>query len=191
MSRPTILSGIGMAFGLGIILLPLATMLDTVLGPPTAVRAALVISQAAYLCYLIRVTRPRLGLISLIIVNLALGLALLGLPLADRSLFLCWAVWLSLNRILLFHRSILAAVLDLLTAGLGVLFLMYLLRDSGVLPIAVLGFYLVQSWAGSIPWAVGISTAKGASPEGDSFQAPFRQAQSAISQMLKTHGPSP
>ena len=191
MRRPTILSGIAMAFGMGLILLPLTPMLDAVLGAVTAVRASLFISQAAYLVYLVRVARPRLGLLSLTMMNLAFGLALLGLPLADRSLFLCWAAWLSLNRILLFHRTPLAAGLDLLAAGLGVLFLEYLLGGSGVLATAILGFYLVQSWVGSIPDLLGIRREKVPSLASDSFQAPFRKAESAINQILKSHGPSP
>lgn len=182
MRRPRILSGIVLACGLGLLVMLLESLLWWFWVPQSLFRSTLISSQMIYILYLLRVVRPKIGALTLIILNLAAALSLLTLPLSEGWLLLVWALFMSLTRIVLLHRRLIPAGLDFLTALTGVLLFAYLFEHGGTLSVAVWGFFVVQAAAGMIP--AQLSSRHTEEPPMDPFQVARRQAKSAIQEIL-------
>jgi hypothetical protein len=97
----------------------------------------------------------------------------------------------SLNRSLLFHRSLVSAAFDGVVSGTGLLFAGYLFSVSGNLVVALWSFFLVQSSFVMIPTrfpARGRPSPSGEAAEIDSFQRSYRQANEALQRLAKAGG---
>ena len=185
MKRPGIVGGIAFAFVMAVFAVPLWWGLSTTLSFSAAVRLCTLIPYLAYCCYLARTARIRVGILSLLVVNSVIGVGLACLPVTNSAVVAILAALLSLNRSLLFHRSLVSMALDGLVAFTGLLFAGYLFPETGSIAAALWGFFLAQAVFALIPPRLAgfFNAAEG---EGvDPFLHGQRQAEAALERMVE------
>ena len=136
----------------------------------------------AYLAYLLRRSRARIGRV---VVISAWALVTLGCWLVDASLsgqVLLYAGLIWLVRSLYFHASIVAALLDLGLVALGLAAAVWALLNTGSLAASLWSFFLVQAlfrWIPDFDRAPG-GNAPRAAASASSFQSAHRVALDAV-----------
>ena len=192
MKRPTIFSGIGLAFGCAVFTLPLWWGFPPFLGTSTTIRYLSAGLYVAYTVYLVRSRGSRVGAITQVSVNLLLATTLVLCPIGTRALIGSLIVLISLNRSLLFHRNVVACAADGLLAVCGLSFASYLFFRAGSLPTAAWGFFLVQSLFALIPSHLkGVGGLQGRASDDavvDAFVRSQRQAEAALERIIQTDG---
>ena len=188
MKRPSILAGIAFAFVLAIFAVPLWWGLKTALPFFLAFRLITLSAYLAYCFYLLRTAKNRVGTLSLAAANLVIGAGLSCLPLTTSSIVGALVAMISLNRSLLFQRSLVAIALDGLASALGLMFAGYLFTTTGSLPAALWSFFLLQSVFVLIP--PRLSREANLSPadengEADLFVHGQRQAEAALERIIQ------
>ena len=104
----------------------------------------IVIAYLLYVGYLLLSARTRIGALTLSAGNLAIAFALLSLPAGTALVVSALAMMVTLNRTVLFHRSLLSIAFDGVVSGLGLTFAGYLIAATGSLPAALWSYFLLQ-----------------------------------------------
>ncbi len=191
MKRPTILAGIAFAFVVAVFVVPAWWGLRVALPDAIAFRMVTLGGYLAYCVYLLRTAKIRVGALSLAAANLVVGLGLVFLPITTSAVVGALAILVSVNRSLLFQRSLVATALDGVTSVGGLMFAGYLFNQTGSMPTALWSFFLVQSVFVVIPphfpKESGLSSETEA--EGvDPFVHGKRQAEAALERVVQTVG---
>ncbi len=189
MSRPSLFSGIAVAFIVAAIAAPLLWGLQAWLTQDAALRSTIAAAFLVYLLLLIRILRTPAGSMSLFAISLAALGAAAVVPLNLGSMSIASALALSLSRSLLAHRRLPAAALDLSLQAPALLFGAYLHSRSGGLVLALWGFLLAQSLWVLIP--VGRARegeADGPAPKPDPFATARRRAETALERIAQEGG---
>lgn len=191
MKRPTILAGIAFAFVVAVFALPAWWDLRVALPAAMAFRIVVLSGYLAYCAYLLRTAQTRVGALSLAAANLVIGLGIAFLPITTPTVAGALAIMVSLNRSLLFQRSLVAMALDGVTSVAGLVFAGYLLNQTGSVAAALWSYFLVQSVFVVIPprfpkdsGPLPQDTAAGA----DSFVHGQRQAEAALERIVQMVG---
>ena len=145
MKRPTVFAGIVFAFVVAVFAVPAWWGLRVVLPVAIAFRVITLGGYLAYCVYLLRTAKTRVGALSLAVANLAIGPGLAFLPITTATVVGALAILVSVNRSLLFQRSLVATALDGVTSVAGLVFAGYLFNQTGSVPTALWSFFLVQS----------------------------------------------
>ena len=150
--------------------------------PATLTAAVIHAATLAYLVYLLRRGRARIGKLVTLAVWALLGTAgwLLPLGLFEQILLLAGFVWLV--RSLYFHASLFAAVLDFGLVSAGLAAASWAALNTSSLPAALWSFFLVQALFGWIPNLAGPDAPRGrnARDSGGEFETAYRAAQEAV-----------
>ena len=88
-------------------------------------------------------------------VNLILSVVLCFFPASTNAIIFSLTLLLTLNRALLFQKSLFSASLDGLVALAGLMFAAYLVNATGSIPTAIWGFFLIQALFVLIPPKAG------------------------------------
>jgi len=185
MKRPGMLQGIAFAFAAAVFTVPAWWLLKDSTPSMPAFRLISVLAQMGYCIHLLRVARIRVGTVSLALANLLLAAGLFWLPVSTITVVGAGAVLLSVNRSLLFHRSTLAVAADVLVALAGLGFAGYLLAETGSLPTAVWGFFLLQALFVLIPGSLSTGNDSASDTITDPFLHGRRQAEAALDRILQ------
>lgn len=187
MKRPSVSGGILFAVVAAVFAAPLWWGLAFALPYATALRLVAVAAALAYVVYLVRVRRSRIGMVTQLAVHLFLSLVLCVFPSTTTPVLFFLALLVTLNRSLLFHRSLVAAVLDGGLALAGLTFAGYLFESTRSVPASVWGFLLLQAPFVLIPPAAGAGLA-GSGPESDAdpFAQSQRQAEAALDRLIQS-----
>ncbi len=145
MKRPTILAGIAFAFVVAVFAAPAWWGLRVAVPAAIAFRVVTLGGYLAYCVYLLRTAKTRVGALSLAVANLVVGLGLAFLPITITAVVGALAILVSVNRSLLFQRSLVATAFDGVTSVTGLVFAGYLFNQTGSMPTALWSFFLVQS----------------------------------------------
>lgn len=184
MKRPAIITGVGFAFTVALLVAAAWWMLTPWFSYHVAFRVTLGLAVLAHLAYHLHLHKSKVGRLTLASVNLAAVLCLIWAPITLPATVLLPTALTSLNRSLLHHRTITALALDGALSVMSLLFAAHLLRSSGSVPVALWGFFLVQSIWVMIPER-GAAPA-GIEPEGvDPFIRSRRQAEAALEQLSR------
>ena len=141
----------------------------------------------AYLVYLVRARRSRIGTVTQVAVNLILSVVLCFFPSSTNAVVFSLTLLLTLNRALLFQRSLFSAALDGLVALAGLMFAAYLVNATGSIPTAIWGFLLIQALFVLIPPKAGSSLESGRSAaDADPFVRSQRQAEAALERLIQS-----
>ena len=187
MKRPTVSGGILFAFLSAVFAAPLWWGLTLVFPFGTALRLVAAASYLAYLVYLVRARRSRIGTVTQVAVNLILSVVLCFFPSSTNAVVFSLTLLLTLNRALLFQRSLFSAALDGLVALAGLMFAGYLANATGSIPTAIWGFLLIQALFVLIPPKAGSSLESGRSAaDADPFVRSQRQAEAALERLIKS-----
>lgn len=190
MKQPSVASGVGFAFLVAIIAVPVIWGLQAVFPFYFTVRVVSVIGFLGYLMYLLRRAGSRAGRLSLMVISVLLSAGLFFLPVGTPTMVVVLVAMTSVSRSLLYHRSLLSAALDGMVATLGFVFAGYLFTSKGSLAAALWGFFLVQSAFVLIPLRLNKEAGRsegGESTEGevDSFVHGHRQAELALERIIR------
>ena len=188
MKRPNLLTGIGFAFAAAVLTVPAWWGLLETLSYWWAFRLTLILPYLLYCAYLLAAARKRIGNLTLAAGNLAIAFGLLTLP-AGNSVFATILVSLvTLNRSLLFHRSMVSIACDGVVSAAGLAFAGYLFNTTGSLPAALWAFFLVQSVFVLIPPHFSEKRglfANGGDDPVEPFQRSRRQAQATLQRLVE------
>jgi hypothetical protein len=188
MKRPSLLNGIAFAFVIAVFSSPVWWGLKSVLPFFWTFRILVVVSYFAYIGYLLLSARTRIGALTLSAVNLAIALGLLSLPAGSSLVVSALAVMVTLNRSLLFHRSLLSIAFDGSISALGLTFAGYLFTSTGSMPAALWSYFLLQSVFAVIPRQFS-ERAGLFSPQAEDAVDPFlhsrRQAEVALQRLVQ------
>ncbi|MCZ6486005.1 MAG: hypothetical protein O6826_09935 [Acidobacteria bacterium] len=189
MKRPTIFGGIAFAFVVAVFAVPVWWGVKAALPFSLAFRLITLSGYLAYCFYLLRTAKTHVGALTLATASLVIGLALSFLPLTNSMMVGALALMISLNRSLLFQRSLIAIALDGLVSGSGLIFAGYLFTKTGSVPVALWGFFLLQSVFVLIPprsWGeAGLFSADEKRATVDVFVHPQRQAEAALERIVQ------
>jgi hypothetical protein len=186
MRRPSLLSGIAFAFAATVLVLPIWWSLETALSFFWAFRFAIIIPYCCYGIYLLVSSKTRIGNLTLTLINLIVASALLTIPTSNSLVITALAASITLNRSLLFHRSILSVTLDGFVSAIGLAFAGYLFDSTGSIPAALWSYLLTQSVFVLIPQRFHEIAPTG-NPI-DPFQRSRRQAQEALQRIVQAGG---
>lgn len=188
MRRPSLLAGIAFAFAVSLFAVPVWWSLKETLPYTWAVRTIVVGSCFAYCVYLLTLAGARIGNLTLSATNLALAIGLLSLPASNSMVAAGLVALVTLNRSLLFHRSMISIALDGSISVVGLTFAGYLFNSTWNLPAAVWGYFLLQSVFVVIPPRFSL-TSGAFSTEAEDLADPFRrsrrQAEAALHRMVR------
>lgn len=191
MKRPSLFAGIAFAFVIAIFAVPLWWGLRTTLPFFWAFRMGAVVPYLAYCTYLLLAARARVGVITLSAVNLVIGVVLFSIPISNPLAVSTLVAMVTLNRSLLFHRSLVSVASDGMVSGLGLMFAGYLFSATGSVPAALWSFFLVQSVFVMIPPRFsegGLPFSNAEKDEVDPFQRSQRQAHEALHRLVEAGG---
>ena len=191
MKRPTILAGIAFAFGVAVFAMPAWWGLRVALPAALAFRVVTLSGYLAYCAYLLRTAQTRVGALSLAAANLVMGLGLAFLPISTPTVVGALALLVSLNRSLLFQRSLVAMALDGVTSVAGLVFAGYLFNQTASVPAALWSFFLVQSVFVVIPPRLPEESGMPSRVEAggaDAFVHGQRQAEAALERIVQIVG---
>lgn len=192
MKRPSILAGILWAFVVAALAVPVWWGLRYLAPFPVAFKSALIIVYLCYLAYLLWTKGGRVGSLTLAAGNAALAVAVCLVPLTIPATAGLLAVLLSLNRSLLWQRSLASMVLDGALTTVALVFAGHLYSRSGSLPVSMWGFLLLQSLWVLVPARISLITGTSESQGGfetDRFRQGHRQAESALERMAEEVAP--
>ena len=187
MKRPIILTGIAFAFVVAVFAVPAWWALKTALPFFLAFRLTVLGAYFAYCFYLLKTARSRIGTLTLATVNLVVGMALSSLPVTNSLVVVALVTMVTLNRLLLFQRSLVAVALDGLLSITGLMFAGYLFSKTGSVPAALWSFFLLQSVFVMIP-RPSSETGPGVPDESenvDLFVRGQRQAEAALERIVQ------
>ena len=192
MKRPSILAGIAFAFVVVVFAVPVWWGLKTALPFYLAFRLITLSGYLAYCFYLLRTAKTRVGALTLAVANLVIGVALSFLPVTNALMVGVLAVMISLNRSLLFQRSLVAIAFDGVASAVGLMFAGWLLTRTGSVPAALWSFFLVQSVFVLIPprlsGEAGLFPADESGGPVDLFVHGQRQAEAALERIVQDGG---
>jgi len=186
MSRPSFLEGVGVALAIAAV----AGVLFAVLTPSLSSAAVLYVLIAAvafaYLLYLLRRSRERVGRVAVVVLWLAVaGLLWLAEPplllYAAAHLGLIWLV-----RSLYFYASVLAALADLGLTAFSLLAALWAAGQTGSLFLALWTLLLLQALFVAIPASLR-KKAAGDVVEVDDFQRAHANAEAALRRLTAGH----
>lgn len=185
MNRPGLAGGVVIAVVLALASAALMTALVPVLGVRDGVRAVIVITGFAYLCYLLTHAGWRAGALTSLLAWIVTCLVAAWVLPSTAALFLVVAGLLWFVRSLFFHDGVLSAAADLLLTAFAAAFAAAAVERTGSVAIATWSFFLVQAAFCVIP-AIGAARRR---PEttGD-FDRAARRAAIAV-RALKTRTP--
>lgn len=191
MRRPTILAGIAFAFVVAVFAVPAWWGLRVALPAALAFRIVALSGYLAYSAYLLRTAKTRVGALSLAVANLVIGMGLAFLPITTPTVVGALAVLVSLNRSLLFQRSLVAMALDGITSLTGLMFAGYLFSETGSVVAALWSYFLVQSIFVVIPPRLPKESSLFPQDKADgvdSFIHGQRQAEAALERIVQIVG---
>ncbi len=183
MSRPSFLEGALVGLGAAVAGAALYTGLRLLLPAPNALALALAALGLGYLLYLLTRSREPAGRVVLVLVWLAVtGTSLALVPSAPTQIGAqLGLVWVA--RVWCFHRTPLAALLDLGLVVGGGLAAFWAAGHSGSLFLALWCLMLVQALFGAIPTRPGHATPVGPTAKPDPFDLANRAAEVALSRL--------
>ena len=188
MKRPSVLAGISFAFVVAVFAIPVWWGLKMAVPFFVAFRVITLVGYLAYCVYLLRTAKTRVGALTLATVNLVIALGFSFLPVTNSLMVVALVTLISVNRSLLFQRSLIAIGLDGLASAVGLMFAGYLFSKTGSVPAAFWSFFLLQSLFVLIPARPSggggffSSDVKG---EVDFFVHPQRQAEAALERIVQ------
>ncbi len=188
MKRPSVMTGIAFAFGVAVFAVPVWWGLKTTLPFVLAFRVITLIGYLAYCFYLLRTAKTRVGALTLATVNLVIAMGLSFLPVTNSLMVGALVTLISVNRSLLFQRSVIAIGLDGLASAVGLMFAGYLFSKTGSVPAAFWSFFLLQSLFVLIPArpsGEGGFFSADEKGEVDVFVHPQRQAEAALERIVQ------
>ena len=121
-------------------------------------------------------------------VNLVIALGFSFLPVTNSLMVGALVTLISVNRSLLFQRSLIAIGLDGLASAVGLMFAGYLFSKTGSVPAAFWSFFLLQSLFVLIPArpsGEGGFFSADVKGEVDVFVHPQRQAEAALERIVQ------
>ena len=187
MKWPTVSGGIVFAFLSAVFAAPLWWGLSFAFPFGMALRLVAAAAYLAYLVYMVRARRGRIGTVTQVTANLVLIVVLCFFPAGASAVVFALTLLLTLNRALLFQKSLLSATLDGLVALAGLMFAGYLVNATGSIPMAIWGFLLVQALFVLIPPKAGSSLESGKSDANtDPFVRSQRQAEAALERLIQS-----
>ena len=190
MRKPSLLAGIAFAFAIAVFALPMWSALNAALPYPWAFRTTVIIPYLAYTVYLLATTRRRIGNLTLSVTNLAIAIGLLSLPTSNSVVSCVLVALVTLNRSLLFHRSMVSIALDVFVSAAGLSFAGYLFTSTWSMAAALWGYFLLQSVFVMIPARFSETSgfiSAGVEDPVDPFQHSRRQAQAALQRLVQNN----
>lgn len=188
MKRPGIIDGIVFALLVAIGAGAASLVFGAFVGYGTLAGIIVPASTLAYLLFLLRRSRLRVGRVTLLAAWAAASLAPLWLDftLLQQVLLQAGFVWLA--RALYFHGSLFVAALDFGLVSLGLAAAAWALLDTGSLAAALWSFFLLQSLFACLPEpARGQAGANGnPAPGDDSFRSAHRAAVDAVRKLTQS-----
>ena len=188
MKRPSIVAGISFAFVVAVFAIPLWWGLKMALPFFVAFRVITLMGYLAYCAYLLRMAKTQVGALTLATVNLVIALGFCFLPVTNSLMVGALVTLISVNRSLLFQRSLIAIGLDGLASAVGLMFAGYLYSTTGSVPAAFWSFFLLQSLFVLIPArpsGEGGFFSGDEKEEVDVFVHPQRQAEAALERIVQ------
>ena len=188
MKRPSIVAGISFAFVVAVFAIPLWWGLKMALPFFVAFRVITLMGYLAYCAYLLRMAKTQVGALTLATVNLVIALGFCFLPVTNSLMVGALVTLISVNRSLLFQRSLIAIGLDGLASAVGLMFAGYLNSTTGSVPAAFWSFFLLQSLFVLIPArpsGEGGFFSGDEKEEVDVFVHPQRQAEAALERIVQ------
>ena len=188
MKRPSVLAGISFAFVVAVFAIPVWWGLKMAVPFFVAFRVITLVGYLAYCVYLLRTAKTRVGALTLATVNLVIVLGFSFLPVTNSLMVGALVTLITVNRSLLFQRSLIAIGLDGLASAVGLMFAGYLYSKTGSVPAAFWSFFLLQSLFVLIParpWGEGGFFSGDVKGEVDFFVHPQRQAEAALERIVR------
>ena len=188
MKRPSVLAGISFAFVVAVFAIPVWWGLKMAVPFFVAFRVITLVGYLAYCVYLLRTAKTRVGALTLATVNLVIVLGFSFLPVTNSLMVGALVTLITVNRSLLFQRSLIAIGLDGLASAVGLMFAGYLYSKTGSVPAAFWSFFLLQSLFVLIParpWGEGGFFSADVKGEVDFFVHPQRQAEAALERIVQ------
>ena len=188
MKRPSVLAGISFAFVVAVFAIPVWWGLKMAVPFFVAFRVIILVGYLAYCVYLLRTAKTRVGALTLATVNLVIVLGFSFLPVTNSLMVGALVTLITVNRSLLFQRSLIAIGLDGLASAVGLMFAGYLYSKTGSVPAAFWSFFLLQSLFVLIParpWGEGGFFSADVKGEVDFFVHPQRQAEAALERIVQ------
>ena len=188
MKRPSVLAGISFAFVVAVFAIPVWWGLKMAVPFFVAFRVITLVGYLAYCVYLLRTAKTRVGALTLATVNSVIALGFSFLPVTNSLMVVALVTLISVNRSLLFQRSLIAIGLDGLASAVGLMFAGYLFSKTGSVPAAFWSFFLLQSLFVLIPArppGEGGFFSADAKGEVDFFVHPQRQAEAALERIVQ------
>ena len=188
MKRPSVLAGISFAFVVAVFAIPVWWGLKMAVPFFVAFRVITLVGYLAYCVYLLRTAKTRVGALTLATVNLVIALGFSFLPVTNSLMVGALVTLISVNRSLLFQRSLIAIGLDGLASAVGLMFAGYLFSKTGSVPAAFWSFFLVQSLFVLIPTQPSVQGGFFSADEQgevDVFVHPQRQAEAALERIVQ------
>jgi len=151
MKRPTFFEGVAVALAAGIVGSMLFAVLTSVFSEAHILRLLIAGIGVAYVVYLLRRSRERIGRITALVMWAVVAGAtwLMDPPLMIYALVHLGLIWLI--RSLYFYSSIVSALADLGLSGLGLTAAVWAASQSGSLFLSIWCFFLVQALFVAIP----------------------------------------
>jgi hypothetical protein len=188
MKRPSVLAGISFAFVVAVFAIPVWWGLKMAVPFFVAFRVITLVGYLAYCVYLLRTAKTRVGALTLATVNLVIALGFSFLPVTNSLMVGALVTLITVNRSLLFQRSLIAIGLDGLASAVGLMFAGYLFSKTGSVPAAFWSFFLLQSLFVLIPArpsGEGAFFSADVKGEVDFFVHPQRQAEAALERIVQ------
>lgn len=180
MSRPSFLEGVGVA----LVIAAVAGMTLSALSPPWSMSAVLYPLVAAvafaYLIYLLRRSRERVGRVAVVVFWLV-GAGVLWLAQPPLLLYVAahlGMIWLI--RSLYFHASVLSALADLGLSGFSLIAALWAANQTGSLFMTLWSLLLVQALFVAIPASFRKGAGADDAGESDEFQRAHANAEAAL-----------
>lgn len=189
MKRPTFPEGAGIALAASLGGAILFSALSPVLANPGLIKLLIAGLGLAYVIYLLRRSRQRLGRVTMLSGWLigAILVWLLNPPLVLYLLVHIGMIWLI--RSLYFHNSLVSALADLGLCGLGLAAAVWALLQTGSLLLGIWSFFLLQALFSAIPADLRKRPTAGR-PEHTRecrFQQAEQAAESALQRLSSSH----
>jgi predicted membrane channel-forming protein YqfA (hemolysin III family) len=189
MKRPTFFEGVGVALTASLTGGALFSVLSASFAGSLVIRLLIAAIGFAYILYLLRRSRERVGRIVVVAGWLlaAAGIGFLHLPLVLYLVLHIGLVWLV--RSLYFYSSVLSSLADLGLTGLALAAAVWALSVTGSLLLGLWCFFLVQALFVGIPNNLPrkSATASSAADVEDHFQHAHQVAQAALRKLSSVH----
>jgi len=180
MKRPTFLHGVAVAAILAVAASMVIAALTPFVGFGSVVRLCIPLASLAYIVYLLRASRERIGNITTLSLWSVLAVACwwISPPLPLYVLIHVAAIWLV--RSLYFYSGIFPALLDLGLSAFSVFAFLWAASRTGSVLLATWCFYLVQALFVAIPPSMKRGHGDGPVAGNETFDRARRQADEAL-----------